>query len=307
MEVIRAEAMGLCFGVRQALECVAAVGDPTAVTVYGELVHNETVNRGLARRGFRRLDEQRRGQALPETPLVLITAHGISDSERARLHGAGLRLMDTTCPLVRRAHDAALGLQSEGCYVLVIGRRGHVEVQGLIGDLPRAEVVESAAEVRCYRQGKIGVLCQTTSSDALVRPVLEAVRARNPGSEVRFVDTVCRPTRERQQALDRLLPLVDALVVVGGRNSRNTRELAESARARGVPAYRIECAAELHPVWFQDCRAVGLTAGTSALDETIEEVHRALLQAPEAEFQVSGFRTEVLGTGQANLYAESGA
>ena len=307
MEIIRAEAMGLCFGVRQALDYVAAVGDPTQVTVYGELAHNETVNRSLARRGFRRLDEQRRGQALPETPLVLITAHGISDSERARLHGAGLRLMDTTCPLVRRAHDAALGLQSQGCYVLVIGRRGHVEVQGLIGDLPRAEVVESATEVRCYHQGKIGVLCQTTSTDALVRSVLEAVTAMNPGSEVRFIDTVCRSTRERQQALDRLLRLVDVLVVVGGRNSRNTRELAESARARGVPAYRVESAAELDPGWLQGCRAVGLTAGTSTLDETIEEVHRALLQAPGARFQVAGFRTEVLGTGQGNLYAEPGA
>jgi 4-hydroxy-3-methylbut-2-enyl diphosphate reductase len=307
MDVIRAEAMGLCFGVRQALEYVAAVGDPTQVTVYGELVHNETVNRGLARRGFRRLDEQRRGQALPETPIALITAHGVSDTERARLRGAGLRLMDTTCPLVRRAHDAALGLQSQGCYVLVIGRRGHVEVQGLIGDLPRAEVVESATEVRCYHQEKIGVLCQTTSTEAVVRAVLEAVTAMNPGSEIRFVDTVCRPTRERQQALDRLLPLVDALVVVGGRKSRNTRELAESARARGVPAYRVESAAEVDFGWFQGCRAVGLTAGTSALDETIEEVHRALLLPPGAGFQVSGFRTEMLSTGQGNLYAEPGA
>jgi len=307
MEVIRAEAMGLCSGVRQALEYVAAVGDPRQVTVYGEMVHNETVNRGLARRGFRRLDEQRRGAALPETPAVLITAHGISDTERARLHGAGLRLMDTTCPLVRRAHDAAVRLQSQGCHVLVIGRRGHVEVQGLIGDLPRAEVVESAAEVRCYHQEKIGVLCQTTSTDGLVRSVLEALTAMNPGSEVRFVDTVCRPTRERQQALDRLLPLVDALVVVGGRNSRNTRALAESARARGVPAYRVESAAEVEAGWFQGCRAVGLTAGTSTLDETIEEVHRALLQAPDARFQVPGFGAEVLSTGPANLYADPGA
>lgn len=286
MEVIRAETMGLCFGVRQALECVSAISEPTTVTVYGELVHNEKVNVRLAQRGFRRLPEQRRDEAALETEAVLITAHGISNTQRARLETAGFRLIDTTCPLVRRAHDAGVRLQSEGCYMLVIGRRGHIEVEGLIGDLNRAEVVQSAAEVRCYKTERIGVICQTTSTGALVRSVLDAVRAANPASEIRFIDTVCRPTRERQKALERLLPLIDALVVVGGRNSRNTRELAESARTRGVPAYRVERPEELDFRWFDDCRTVGLTAGTSTLDETIEAVYRALVALPSSPSQV---------------------
>ena len=280
MQVIRAEAMGLCFGVRDALEYTTSVADPQNVTVYGELVHNEKVNRRLAERGFRRMPEQGREGAAPETAAVLVTAHGISHAERARLEAAGRQVLDTTCPLVRRAHEAALRLEAEGCLVLVIGRRGHVEVRGLVGDLRRSEVVESPAEVRCYEAARIGVLCQTTTTDVLARAVLQEVGARNPGKLIRFVDTVCRPTRERQQALERLLPQVDALVVVGGRNSRNTGELAESARARGVRALQVESAADLDPYWFAGCRTVGLTAGTSTLDETIAEVHQALLAMP---------------------------
>jgi len=283
MEVIVAEALGLCFGVRDALEQVAAVPDPEGVTVYGELVHNDEVNRRLDERGFRRMPESGRAQAVPETPAVLVTAHGISHAERTRLAAAGKRLLDTTCPLVQRAHEAALQLDAEGCFVLVIGRRGHVEVQGLTGDLQRWEVVESPEEVRCYDAGRIGVICQTTTPEPLVQAVLEAVRARNPGKVIRFVDTVCRPTRERQEALGLLLPDVEALVVVGGRNSRNTRELAEAARARGVPTLQVANAADLDPAWFNGYRTVGLTAGTSTLDETIAEVHRALLAMNNGE------------------------
>ena len=276
MHVIRAEAMGLCFGVRDALESIAAVPDPHHITVYGELVHNEEVSRRLAERGFQQITEQGRAEAVPETPVVLITAHGVSNAERARLQADGRHLLDTTCPLVRRAHRAALRLEAEGCLVLVIGRRGHVEVRGLVGDLRHCEVVESPAEVRSYPAERLGVICQTTTPDALLRAVLRAVHAKNPHKPIRFVDTVCRPTRERQQALERLLPAVDALVVVGGKNSRNTRELAETARVRGVRTLQVQSAAELPPVWFADCKTVGLTAGTSTLDETIDEVHRAL-------------------------------
>jgi 4-hydroxy-3-methylbut-2-enyl diphosphate reductase len=280
MEVIRAEAMGLCFGVRRALAYAATIRRPELVTIYGELVHNERVNRKLEALGFQRLAERERGGSIPGTEAVLITAHGVSDSERERLRAAGRVVLDATCPLVRRAHDAALRLEAEGRLVVVVGRRGHVEVQGLTGDLCRAVVVESPEEVRCYDAPKIGVICQTTSSDRLVQAVLRAIQANNPGKPIDFVDTVCGSTRERQQALERLLPVVDAVVIVGGKNSRNTRQLAEAARAGGVRAWRVESAAELDRAWFEGCRAVGLTAGTSALDETIDEVDRALHALP---------------------------
>lgn len=281
MRVIRADVLGLCFGVRDALEAATRAPDPRGTTVYGELVHNPRVAGILDALGYRQLRELERNGAIPDTPAVLVTAHGISNAERLGLESAGRRIVDTTCPLVRRAHDAALQLDAEDCFVVVVGRRGHVEVRGLTGDLRRFAVVESPEEVRRYDTERIGVICQTTTPEALARAVFAAVCRENAGTAVRFVNTICRPTRERQEALDRLLPQVDALVVVGGRNSRNTRELAEAARARGVPAYHVESAAELDPAWFAGFETLGLTAGTSTLDETIDAVEKTLIEAAQ--------------------------
>src|SRR4051794_38792207 len=224
MNVIRADVLGMCFGVRDALKVISGVAEPAAVTIHGQLVHNEEVLSGLAARGFAMSGEAERTQ-VPESPVVLITAHGISDKERARLNSAGKRLIDTTCPLVTRVHQAAQRLQAEGYFVLVIGRRGHVEVQGIVEDLPRCAVIESVDEVTTYSESRIGIVCQTTTPSQHAARVREAVSIKNPSAEVRFIDTVCLPTKEHQRSLERLLDRVEAVVVVGGRNSNNTKEL----------------------------------------------------------------------------------
>jgi 4-hydroxy-3-methylbut-2-enyl diphosphate reductase len=277
MRVILADVMGMCFGVRDALKIMDEVERPEAVTIHGELVHNEAVLNSLSARGFQMIGEQDR-QALPATERVFITAHGVSDKERGRLEAAGKQLVDTTCPLVRRAHHAAQKLQDEGFFVLVIGRRGHVEVQGIIEDLEHFEVIQSPEEVRRYPSNRLGLMCQTTTPGRLVQQIRAAVAERNPGAVIRFVDTVCHPTKDHQQALEDLLEEVEAVVVVGGKNSNNTRELVARCREKGLPAYHIQSAADLNPRWFEGISTVGLTAGTSTLDATIEEVHQALLQ-----------------------------
>jgi 4-hydroxy-3-methylbut-2-enyl diphosphate reductase len=275
MDVIRAEVMGLCFGVRDALGVIDGVVEPAGVTIHGQLVHNGVVQRRLEALGFSVNDEGQR-DGVPATSAVLITAHGVSERERARLLSAGKALIDTTCPLVARAHDAALRLQREGYHVLLIGRPGHVEVRGVVEDLDRFDVVASVEDVRAYDSPRLGIVCQTTATERLVAAVREAVTAKNPGAEIRFVDTVCLPTKEHQRSLARLLERVDAVVVVGGKNSNNTRELAALCRERGKRAWHVEAAAELDPAWFEGVTTVGLTAGTSTLDETIDEVERAI-------------------------------
>lgn len=275
MNVIRAEVMGMCFGVRDALEVIAGLTEPSSVTIHGQLVHNETVLTRLGSRGFSMTDEDDRRET-PATPDVLITAHGVSDRERARLTSAGKNLIDTTCPLVTRVHRAARDLHDEGYFVLVIGRRGHVEVRGVVEDLERFAVIESAEEVTRYEAGRLGVVCQTTAPSRLVARVREAIDLRNPGAEVRFVDTVCHPTKDHQRSLERLLGRVDAVVVVGGRNSNNTKELVALCRERGRPVVHVQSAAELDPAWFLGYENVGLTAGTSTLDVTIDDVSDAL-------------------------------
>jgi 4-hydroxy-3-methylbut-2-enyl diphosphate reductase len=275
MQVLVADALGFCFGVRDALAAAVHTERPDAVTIYGELVHNEIVVAHLAGLGLKSAGENQR-ERMPDTPLVMITAHGVSDRERSRLESAGKQLIDTTCPLVVKVHRAARQLALEGRHVLVIGRPGHVEVRGILEDLPSGEVVESAAAAKAYPYVRIGIVCQSTTPPRLAADVNAAIRAANPQADIRFIDTICQPTRDRQDAVVRLLPLVDALVVVGGKNSNNTRELAALCRDRGVPAFHVQSAADLDANWFRGCLVVGLTAGTSTLDETIQEVRRVL-------------------------------
>ena len=275
MKVIVAEVLGMCFGVRDALEVLDDIARPEEVTIHGQLVHNETVLAGLQARGFRMVEEQRRTE-LPATQTVLITAHGISNLERRRLEGAGKRLVDTTCPLVTRAHEAAQKLQREGRHIIVIGRRGHVEIQGIIEDLHSFDVVQASDEVKLYPANKLGIICQTTTPARLSLAIRLAVARRNPQADIRFIDTICHPTKDHQEAVERLLQVLEAMVVVGGKNSNNTRELVARCREKGVPTYHVQGAADLDPAWFVGIETVGLSAGTSTLDNSIEEVKGAL-------------------------------
>jgi len=288
MRIIEADAMGMCFGVRDALEAARGVERPVEMTVFGELVHNPEVTGELHRRGFALLREEERTVKNVHTPRVMITAHGVSERERARLVASGKELLDTTCPLVNKAHKAARALARAGFFVVVAGRRGHVEIAGITGDLDAGGfvVVERPGEVVFYGARRIAVMAQTTSVEPEVRAIVEMVRVMNPASEVRFVNTICRPTRERQAALERLIEKVTVLVVVGGRHSNNTRQLAARGREAGRRVIHLEAAAELRPGMFSGSDTVGMTAGTSTPEETIQAV-RDRLASLAADVMVS--------------------
>lgn len=277
MKIIRATEMGMCFGVRDALRLTREVSDPTQVTVHGELVHNPKVIQQLDAAGFSQADEADR-QSVSERPVVLITAHGVSHRERQRLQDQGKQLIDTTCPLVRRVHDAALELVREHRHVLLIGKAGHVEVLGITDDLESYDVIACAAEVTTYPAERLGIICQTTMPTAVVHEIRLQIEAANPQADIRFIDTVCHPTKRRQQAMLDLVNRVDAVVVVGGRNSNNTQRLVALCEQHQVPALHVTCRDEIDPEWFGDAETVGLTAGTSTLDETIDDVERRLLE-----------------------------
>ncbi len=283
MKIIKADVLGMCFGVRDALAIMDGVSDPRAVTIHGELVHNEKVLDDLDHRGFRMLSEKDR-ITLPMTDTVLVTAHGISDKERARLASAGKKLIDTTCPLVTRAHQAAQRLQSEGRHVLVIGKRGHVEVQGIVQDLDSHDVLQSPDEVRAYPQTRLGVIAQTTTPVRHADAILAAIRERNPQADICWLDTICHPTKDHQKALDRLIQQVEVMIVVGGFNSNNTRQLVVRCQEQGLPAYHVQGPEDLDPEWFESVATVGLTAGTSTLDRTIAAVEQAMQAIAERRY-----------------------
>ncbi len=277
MKITIADHYGMCFGVRDALAQAEKLAISGPLTILGELVHNPIVRERLARQGVRegRLDEG------PEAPTnqVMITAHGASDRAREQWRAAGFAVADGACPLVKHAHNQLRALVAAGFLPVVIGQRGHVEVQGLIGDFPGACVIENLEDIGTLPESdRFGVISQTTQPLDHVTSLVEAIRAARPQAEVVFRDTVCRPTKDRQTALRRLIDAVEVVVVVGGQNSNNTRQLAQTARAAGRVAHHIERPEDLDPAWFRGVGHVGVTAGTSTLKETVAAVHKRLME-----------------------------
>lgn len=276
--VVVAARQGMCFGVRDALVMVERAAATGPLTVLGQLVHNEVVRESLASIG---VTETRPDAETAPTRRVAITAHGTSDREHARWSDAGYQVMDTTCPLVRKAHEAMAGLVAMGCAPVVIGRHGHAEVLGLTGDFPGAVVVEGPGDLATVPESPLlGVVAQTTQPEARVHALVEAIRALRPASRVVFRDTICRPTKDRQRALVDLARECDTIVVIGGANSNNTRELAEAVAALGRVVVRVTGPGELRAADFATANVVGVTAGTSTLPATVDAVVRALKHLP---------------------------
>jgi 4-hydroxy-3-methylbut-2-enyl diphosphate reductase len=285
MTITLADHYGMCFGVRDALRKTHDTAAAGPTTVLGELVHNPIVQQHLATLGVQRAHLDAVGSS--ETSRVIITAHGAADRDRQAWRSAGYQVTDTTCPLVKKAHHALAQLTALGCQPIVIGQPGHVEVRGLCGDFPQALVVEDEAALQDLPwAAHYGVVSQTTQPIAKVLDLVRKLQQRHPDAQVTFRDTVCQPTKDRQAAMDRLCRENDVIIVIGGRNSNNTRQLSETARRAGVSVHQIESAAGLQAAWFSPGCRTGVTAGTSTLDETVQSV-MARLQQIAAAFRAS--------------------
>jgi 4-hydroxy-3-methylbut-2-enyl diphosphate reductase len=269
VRIVRASHLGMCFGVRDAIALALEESRRQPLTILGELVHNESVVSDLRARGIG-IETQ---AAAVQTPAVMITAHGASEKtlERARSHG--LQVFQATCPLVHFAHRAVQQLVRAGFHPVIVGQRGHVEVRGLTEDLAQFDIVLTEEDVRqMTERARFGVAAQTTQPVEKVRRLVELIRQRFARSEVRFVDTVCQPTKQRQTAALDLAQESDVVVVVGGAHSNNTRELAETCRRRGARVHHVQSADDLQVAWFAGAATVGITAGTSTPDDMIDSV-----------------------------------
>lgn len=271
MNIHLAQHHGMCFGVRDALRATHNAAKAAPVTILGQLVHNPIVTHHL-----RTLGVQHGNLDAPHdssTRNVIITAHGAANNQRTALKEAGFNVTDTTCPLVRKAHDALASLVDAGYFPVVIGQASHVEVRGLTGDFPQAVVILDEADiVRVPFHSKIGVISQTTQPVMRALHLVDALKTFHPLAEVRFMDTICHPTKQRQRALEELSEQCDTIIVIGGRNSNNTRQLMETAIRLGRTAHQVEHPDEIDAAWFADSQHVGVTAGTSTLDETVRAV-----------------------------------
>lgn len=273
MRILRAEHLGMCFGVRDAIALALKQSHREPATVLGDLAHNETVLADLRAQGIRIVQQV----GAVETGTVIITAHGASEGAKGIVRQRGLRLVDATCPLVRAAQRAVSSLARAGFHPVVVGRRDHVEVRGLTEDLEAFDVVLSEADVfELKERPRFGVAAQTTQPIEKVRALAELIRRRFPASEVRFIDTVCQPTKQRQNAATELAQRSDVVIVIGGARSNNTQELVHACRRHCPRVHHVQTAGDLREAWFEGAQTVGLTAGTSTPDACIREIEQWL-------------------------------
>lgn len=269
MRILRAAHLGMCFGVRDAIALALEHADRGPLTILGELVHNPEVLNALEARG---ISTAKNAEDL-RTPVVMATAHGMSERMLARTRARGLTVVEATCPLVRVAHDAVLVLVRAGCHIVVVGQRDHVEVRGLTGDLDHFDVVLDDEDVLALEEHPaLGVVAQTTQPIEKVRQLIDLIRKRFPESDVQFIDTVCKPTKDRQSAAIEMARQSEVVVVVGGQSSNNTRELVKTCARYCARVYHVERDSDVCPEWFGSVEVVGLTAGTSTPDDVIDRV-----------------------------------
>jgi 4-hydroxy-3-methylbut-2-en-1-yl diphosphate reductase len=273
MRVLRAEHLGMCFGVRDAIALAFTHGESAPLTILGDLVHNEAVLAGLQAKGI----AVARNPFDVKTNRVMVTAHGASERMLAKVRALGLETIEATCPLVDVAHQAIRTLVCEGYHPVIVGQRDHVEVRGLTEDLEAFDVVLHEHDVlQLEEHPRLGVAAQTTQPLDRVRHLVALMRQRFPRSDVRFIDTVCHPTKQRQSAAVDLARQCDVVIVVGGANSNNTRELVNTCRHHCSQVHHIQTESDIRSEWVVGADTVGVTAGTSTPEDVIDRVERQL-------------------------------
>ncbi|HON06689.1 MAG TPA: 4-hydroxy-3-methylbut-2-enyl diphosphate reductase [Verrucomicrobiota bacterium] len=273
MRIFKANHLGMCFGVRNAITLANKVATTSQFSVLGELVHNNIVLDELRNKGvhFANLFQEIKYDT------VMITAHGCSQKTIASLQSRGYQVLQATCPLVKYVHKTVRQFVENGFHPIIIGRRDHSEVRGVVEDLDEYDVVLSAEDIFNLKERKrYGVVSQTTQPINYVLELVDLLKNRFPDSEVCFVDTVCAPTKQRQDSAIELANQCDVVVVIGGRKSNNTKELVNTCARYCKRVYHIENADELMIEYLMGAETIGITAGTSTPDETIDLVEKKM-------------------------------
>ncbi len=274
-QILLAEPRGFCAGVDRAIEIVeralAKFGAP--IYVRHEIVHNTYVVNDLKSKGAIFIEDL---AEVPPGSTLVFSAHGVSKAVQEEAHRRGFEVFDATCPLVTKVHVEVAKLAREGYEFIMIGHKGHPEVEGTMGQLDHGihlvEEVADVAQVQPSQTEKLAVVTQTTLSVDDAAEITAAVRKRFPDIREPKQQDICYATQNRQDAVKALSAQVDVVIVVGSPTSSNSNRLAELARKLGVPAHMVDSADELQPQWLEGRSRVGLTAGASAPELLVEQV-----------------------------------
>ncbi|MGH8787895.1 MAG: 4-hydroxy-3-methylbut-2-enyl diphosphate reductase [Cupriavidus necator] len=274
-EILMAQPRGFCAGVDRAIEIVERALERFGAPIYvrHEIVHNAYVVADLRRKGavfVRELDE------VPTGATVIFSAHGVSREVRADAAARGLHVFDATCPLVTKVHVEVSKMRAEGCEIVMIGHRGHPEVEGTMGQASSGMLlVESVADVATLQvadPSRLAYVTQTTLSVDETREIVAALKARFAQIREPKKQDICYATQNRQDAVKFMAPQVEVVIVVGSPNSSNSNRLRELAERLGVPAYMVDAPEQVRPEWIAGKRRIGLTAGASAPEALAQSI-----------------------------------
>jgi (E)-4-hydroxy-3-methyl-but-2-enyl pyrophosphate reductase len=275
MEIKLAGEMGFCFGVRKAIELVEKEAKERVnpnITTFGQLVHNPVVVNHMEKLGV----ANTRDMEQISGGTIAFTAHGIAPQVVEEARAKGLEILDATCPLVTLIQQSARDMVEQGYKVIVYGDRNHPEVKGVVGWAGKDTFATmDFNEIKDWRPPKrIGIVCQSTQILEHFREFVAQVNNHFLGKtkEIKVHNTICAPTTRLQSSAQELAQECQVMVVIGGKSSANTQHLADICRAEGATTYKIERAEELDPAWFEGIETVGVTAGASTPDESIEDV-----------------------------------
>jgi len=273
--ILLANPRGFCAGVDRAIAIVERALEKFGAPIYvrHEVVHNTFVVNDLKAKGAIFVEEL---DGVPAGATVIFSAHGVSKAVRAEAEARGLNVFDATCPLVTKVHVEVSKMRDKGLEIVMIGHKGHPEVEGTLGQsesgMHLVETPEDVASLHVADPGKLAYVTQTTLSVDDAARVVDALRARFPHITGPKKDDICYATQNRQDAVKALAPQCDVVIVVGSPTSSNSNRLREVAENLGVPAYMVDNASEIDPQWMSGKKRVGVTAGASAPEILVRAV-----------------------------------
>lgn len=275
MKVVLASPRGFCAGVDRAVEIVENAIEKYGAPIYvrHEVVHNRFVVDRLRQLGAVFVDEL---DEVPDHATVIFSAHGVSKAVRDEASRRGLQVFDATCPLVTKVHKEVVRYRQQGKEVVLIGHKGHPEVEGTLGQVTEGvhlvETEEDVNQLRPLEPGDLAYVTQTTLSVDDTRKVVDALRRRFPSISEPRKDDICYATQNRQDSVKRLADECEVVLVVGSPNSSNSNRLREVAETRGARAYQIDTPQNIESAWFDGVQSVGVTAGASAPEVLVQQV-----------------------------------
>jgi 4-hydroxy-3-methylbut-2-enyl diphosphate reductase len=277
MKVNVAKSAGFCFGVKRALAiALETAGSESKVYMLGDIVHNEDVVRLINKAGIKKINKLSSGR----NKILLIRAHGVCRDIIKKASRLGYKIIDATCPMVKEIHKIAQEVEKKGYEIIVIGDKRHDEVHGITGQLEgKAIIIDGLRHIpfeRIKRIKRAAILVQSTQNLEKVDTIIETIKPYI--KDLEFFNTICQPTRIKQEEIKRMPQDNDVMIIIGSKTSANTRRLYEISKSLNKKTYWVKAKKEIRRVWFKNVKRVGVTAGASTPDSTTQDIVTYLKQ-----------------------------